>query len=346
MALSIVFALAASLCTATASVCQRLGAVSLPGPPDGTGHGGSRGFDPLLVFRLARRPVWLLGFAGMLAGFGCQLTALHFGPLAVVQPILAIELPFVFGYLAVTSPGRVGRGDWLAALAMSAGVAVFLVAASPSGGRDQAPAASWLAAGVIIVLAIAAAVAASRLDRGPGRPGGDVDPGARPGSEAGPGQAGHSEIGAGRPGLPWRAACLGVATGIAWGFVAAVVKELSARLGGGLAVVFTTWPVYVLMAAGAAAMLLTAHAMAAGPLAASQPGFTLLDPLTATILGVALYREDVDTSPAALAAQAVALVALAVGARALSRGALLDAATVPPGGGGADTGVNPAGAGK
>jgi drug/metabolite transporter (DMT)-like permease len=342
MALSILFALAASLCTATASVCQRLGAVSLPGPPDGTGHGGSRGFDPLLVFRLARRPVWLLGFAGMLAGFVCQLTALRFGPLAVVQPILAIELPFVFGYLAVTSPGRVGRGDWLAALTMSAGVAVFLVAASPSGGRDQAPAAAWLAAGVVTVAAIATAVAASRLDRGPA---GRGAPGPGPDPEAGPVMAGPGEAVPNPPGVPWRAACLGVATGIAWGFVAAVVKELSARLGGGLAVVFTTWPVYVLMTAGAAAMLLTAHAMAAGPLAASQPGFTLLDPLTATILGVCLYREDVDTSPWALAAQAVALVALAAGARALSRGALLDAATVPAGGE-PDTGVNAAGSGN
>jgi drug/metabolite transporter (DMT)-like permease len=342
MALSILFALAASLCTATASVCQRLGAVSLPGPPDGTGHGGSRGFDPLLVFRLARRPVWLLGFVGMLAGFACQLTALRFGPLAVVQPILAIELPFVFGYLAVTSPGRVGRGDWLAALTMAAGVAVFLVAASPSGGRDQAPAAAWLAAGVVTVAAIAAAVAASRLDRGPSGPGAEGGPGGRP--ETGPVMAGPGEEVAKPPGRPWRAACLGVATGVAWGFVAAVVKELSARLGGGLSVVFTTWPVYVLMTAGAAAMLLTAHAMAAGPLAASQPGFTLLDPLTATILGVSLYREDVGTSPGALAAQAVALVALAAGARALSRGALLDAAAVPAGGE-PDTGVKAAGAG-
>jgi drug/metabolite transporter (DMT)-like permease len=309
--LAILFAVAASCCTASASVCQRLGARSLDGPPDGTGHGGRRGFDPLLVFRLARRPVWLLGFAGLLAGFGCQLTALHFGPLALVQPVLALELPFVFGYLAITSPGRVGRGDWLAALAMSAGVAVFLMAAAPSGGREQAPAPAWCVAAAVTAVAAGAAVAASRAGRG----------------------------------AAWRAACLGVATGIAWGFLAAVVKELSDRLGGGLSAVFSSWPVYALMVAGGAAMLLTAHAMAAGPLAASQPGFTLLDPLTATVLGVGLYQEDVGTSPAALAAQAAALIALAAGARALSRGALLDAARAadPPA---ADTGVNAAGAGR
>ena len=34
----------------------------------------------------------------------------------------------------------------------------------------------------------------------------------------------------------------------------------------------------------AVTMLLASHALAAGPLAASQPGFTILDPLAATFL--------------------------------------------------------------
>ncbi len=51
-----------------------------------------RGFDAWLVFRLARQPTWLLGFACMIAGFAFQVAALRFGPLALVQPILAVEL--------------------------------------------------------------------------------------------------------------------------------------------------------------------------------------------------------------------------------------------------------------
>ena len=50
MELVILLALAASFCTATASVCQRTGARSSE----------VTGFDVWLVFRLARRPVWLL----------------------------------------------------------------------------------------------------------------------------------------------------------------------------------------------------------------------------------------------------------------------------------------------
>jgi hypothetical protein len=127
METAISLAVAASLCTATSSVCQRMGAKSSQ----------TTGFDAGLVFRLARRPVWLLGIASLIGGFVLQLIALHFGPLALVQPILAAELVFVFGYLVVAGSGRVKRRDWLAAAAMSAGIGVFLKVASPSGGPDH-----------------------------------------------------------------------------------------------------------------------------------------------------------------------------------------------------------------
>ena len=78
---AVLLAVAASLCTATASVCQRAGARNT-GPAAG-------GFDARLIVRLARQPAWLLGIAAMIGGFVFQLTALHFGELGLVQPILA-----------------------------------------------------------------------------------------------------------------------------------------------------------------------------------------------------------------------------------------------------------------
>jgi drug/metabolite transporter (DMT)-like permease len=247
----------------------------------------------LLVFRLARRPVWLLGFAGMLAGFACQLTALHFGPLALVQPILAIELLFVFGYLVLRGqPGgrRARWREWGAVIAMSAGISVFLRAAAPTGGNEHAGALAWWLAGLAAAAAAAAAIAAA---------------------------------GGGSP--TRRAACLGIATGIAWGFVAAVIKELSSHLAGGPAAVFTTWSPYALAVTGAAAMLLTAHAMAAGPLAASQPGFTIGDPVTAILLGALLFGEHLGASPTALAAEVTGLIAGAIGVWTLSGSELVTA---------------------
>jgi drug/metabolite transporter (DMT)-like permease len=283
MQAAVLLAIAASFCTATASLAQRQGAKNV----QTTG-----GFDTRLLLRLARQPVWLLGIVSMIGGFVFQLTALRYGPLALVQPILSLELLLVFGFLAFAGRRqlRIKPRDWLGAAAMSAGVAVFLRLASASGGRLHAAGSSWLLAGLVTLGVVLAAVAVAfgignRSDASPSR----------------------------------RAAVLGSATGIAWGFVAAVIKELSSHLGGGLGAVFSTWSLYVLLAVGAATMLLASHALVAGPLAASQPGFTILDPLAASLLGVFLFGERIQTGPWDLAGEALALALVVLGAATLSR---------------------------
>src|SRR5580692_11756139 len=281
---AILLAIAASVCTATASLCQRKGARSTQ----------TAGFDARLLVRLARQPAWVLGIAAMIGGFIFQITALRYGDLALVQPILAAELLLVFGYLAVAGARRVTGRDLLAAAAMSAGIGVFLRLAAPSGGRLHAPGSSWLLAGLITAGVVVAALAvASGLGR-------------RPGASRGR-----------------RAAVLGAATGISWGFMAAVIKELSAHLGGGPGAVFSTWSLYVLIAAGAVTMLLASHALAAGPLAASQPGFTILDPLAASMLGAFLFGEHIQAGALNLAVETLALALLAGGVLALSHSRLL-----------------------
>ena len=284
MEAAIVLALAASFCTATSSVCQRLGAKNF----------GSSRFDIYLLFRLVRQPVWLLGLASMILGFILQISALHFGALALVQPILALELIFVFGYMALIGSRGVKRRDWLAAIAMCAGLGLFLLSASPSGGRSSAPGTLWWLAGVaslgVVLVALALAFGLGRL------------PGAAPSR---------------------RAAVLGAATGVAWGFVAAVIKELSSHLGDGLGAIVSNWSLYVLVVAGAATLLLASHALAAGPLAASQPGFTILDPLSASLLGLFLFGEHIQTGVLDLAVEALALALIVGGVSALSHSHLI-----------------------
>jgi drug/metabolite transporter (DMT)-like permease len=291
--MAVLLALAASFCTATSSVCQRLGARSE----------GASGFDVYLLLRLARRPIWVLGIASMILGFVLQVSALHFGALALVQPILAVELIFVFGYMAVLGSRRVKRRDWLAAVAMCAGLGLFLFAASPSGGRLHAPGALWWLAGLASAGAVAAALAVA------------FGLGHRPG--AGPAR---------------RAAVLGAATGVAWGFVAAVIKELSSHLGDGIGAIVSNWSLYVLIGAGAATLLLASHALAAGPLAASQPGFTIVDPLSASLLGVFLFGEHIQAGVPQLAGEALALALLIGGVSALSHSHLVVGEDAPAAG--------------
>jgi drug/metabolite transporter (DMT)-like permease len=282
---AILLALTASFFTATSSVGQRLGARATE---------DTSGFDLGILFRLMRQPIWLLGLASMILGFGFQITALHFGDLALVQPILATELLFVFAYMSVIGSRRVRRRDWFAVAAMASGLGLFLLAAAPSGGRLHAPAVSWLTAG-LVTAGLVTAISGTAL--GWGR---------------------HTDISRSR-----RAAILGVATGIAWGFVAAVIKELSSHLSRGPEGVLSNWSVYVLFGAGAASMLLASHALSAGPLAASQPGFTILDPLTASLLGVFLFGEHIQVGALDLAGEVAALVLLIAGVSVLSHSQLV-----------------------
>jgi len=293
---AILLSLVASLCTATSSVCQRIGAR----------RDEAADFDLRLPWRLARRPVWLLGLASMILGFAFQVSALHFGPLALVQPILALELLFVFAYMAL--PGRsrvtVRLRDWLAAVAMSAGIGSFLGVASPSRGRLDVPATMWWPASLVTLGLV---VLALTVTYGPLR--------------------GHVAS------RPRRAAVLGAATGISWGFVAAVIKELSSQLGEGINAVATSWPLYVLMVTGAATLVLASHALAVGPLAASQPGFTILDPLWASLLGLFLFDEHVQSGALDLFLEALALAVVVGGVAALSHSHLIADEDGPPPGG-------------
>jgi hypothetical protein len=175
---------------------------------------------------------------------------------------------------------------------MSAGIGIFLWVASPSGGRLHAPGSLWLLSGLVTFgVVVAALTVAFGLSSGASR--------------------------------SRRAGVLGAATGISWGFVAAVIKELSSHLGDGIGALFTTWSLYVLVAVGLATMLLASHALAAGPLAASQPGFTVLDPLSASLLGVFLFGEHIRTGAGALAGEVLALAIIFAGASALSHSCLV-----------------------
>jgi drug/metabolite transporter (DMT)-like permease len=281
---AVVLATVAAFFTATSSVCQRAGASTAP-----TGQS----FTPKLLLYLVRQPIWLAGVASMILGFVFQVVALHFGSLALVQPIFASELLFVFAYMAIIGSRRVLKKDWMAATAMAAGLSLFLFTASPSGGRLHPPPTFWWLAGISALgLATLATVAAYvPLHRGAA------------------------------PSPARRAAILGVATGISWGFVAAVIKELSTHKTVGSAL--SSWTPYVLVAVGGLSMLLASHALQAGPLPASQPGFTIVDPLVASLLGVFIFSEHLQLQPLDIVVEVLSLAALLWGVFTLSHSRLV-----------------------
>jgi drug/metabolite transporter (DMT)-like permease len=122
--MAIVLALTAALLFALGSALQRRIAV----------EGAS-------LLRLVRRPPWLAGIAADAAGYAAQAAALAVGRLAVVQPLLASSLVFALPL----ERRRVRRSELVAALAVAAGLALFVTIADPAGGRSDASPAAWLA---------------------------------------------------------------------------------------------------------------------------------------------------------------------------------------------------------
>jgi hypothetical protein len=70
-------------------------------------------------------------------------------------------------------------------------------------------------------------------------------------------------------------------------------------------------------------MLVAAHALQAGPLPASQPGFTIIDPLVASLLGVFIFRENIRLGPVHLGVEVVALTSIVAGVIAISHSQLI-----------------------
>ena len=122
-----------------------------------------------------------------------------------------------------------------------------------------------------------------------------------------------------------RAAMLAISAGIAWGFVAAIIKELSTHINAGPYAVFSNWSPYALLLTGAVAMFILSNAFQAGPLAASQPGLTIVDPLVASLLGVTVFGEHIRHSPFDLVGEGICLVILVASVILLSRSTLIKA---------------------
>jgi drug/metabolite transporter (DMT)-like permease len=282
----VILALTASIFTASASVTQRFAAAPTP---------DELAFSWRLIVALMRKPIWFVGILCMILGFGFQVAALQSSSLALVQPVIATELLLVFGFLALRSPRRVKGRDWLAATAMAAGLAAFLGVAQPRGGSANPPMALWSIAALAAVGVAALFWTLARVHLRSGR----------------------------EPSPARRAALLAIAAGVAWGFVAAVIKELSIHISQGPYAVFTNWSPYVLLGAGAGAFFLLSNAFQAGPLAASQPGLTIIDPLVASVLGVYLFKDQIRHDPLEMLAEAVALVVLVSGVVTLSRSPLV-----------------------
>jgi len=274
-----VLAVGAALANALTTILQRLGVESAP---DDTTLRLS------LMAHAIRRKVWLAGFAFMIAAFLFQFTALHFGRLTTVQPILTLELPFLVAILGIWFRQQLGWHEWVGALFAAGGLAGFLILAAPGGGSETPSLYDW---GLVSIAVIGGGTIAVMLTR--------------VGSPA------------------WKAAMFGTAAAIAFAFTAALMKEMNHEIGQGWAGVFTTWPPYALAASGLAGLFLVQNAFRSGPVTASQSALVIVDPLASIAIGIGLFGDRVQTAGGRGVGEALALIVLFFGVYSLTRSPLI-----------------------
>lgn len=211
-----------------------------------------------LLARLAKRPLWLAGLLFDVGGYVLQWLALSWGSLVVVQPLLVVGLLFALPMRARLSACRFGRWDWSGALLTTAGLAIFLTVSNPAAGHSNVSLLTWLlllCAGAVVVLPLVA--------------------------------AGHGSS------PRWKAMAFGTAGGVVYGLCAALTKTCARLLSGGISHLFSSWQPYVLLAAGAAGMVLAQSAFQAGPLDVSLPALSATDPIVSVIVGAVAFGETI-----------------------------------------------------
>lgn len=267
--MAVLLALLAALAYAAASVLQQRAARAVP---------EENALRPSLLLRLIRRPMWLAGTAADWSGFGLQALALGLGSILVVQPLLCAGLLFALPIGAAWEGRRLGRPEWVAAVALSAGLAVFLIIGDPTEGKDFASTRAWVTAIALLGPVMVVCVVAAMRTRNTAR-----------------------------------AVLLSLATVVLYSMTAVITKSAVVELGEGLDAFVTSWEPYVGVVTAVVALLLNQSAFQAGELEASLPILTVVEPILGSILGILMLDEQLSATGALewIAVVLSALVAIA-----------------------------------
>jgi drug/metabolite transporter (DMT)-like permease len=226
-----------------------------------------------------RRPAWVLGIGTVIVGLSLQLVALAYGPLVLVQPLLVTGVLFGAVFSALLAHRRVDRLVILGSLGAVAGLSAFLVLAQPTGGSTQLEQDGWGLLPLALVLGITVLVCLAVA----GRYEGSV-----------------------------RVAALAAATGVFYGLTAGLMKVVTGQLrSGGFAEMFSHPVLYVVCAVGPLGFLLSQNTFQQGTLIAPALAIiTIVDPLVGVAIGVWWLGEEVNTSPAVLAGELIAVLVI------------------------------------
>jgi hypothetical protein len=241
---------------------------------------------PLLMFikKLIRTPLWFYGWLTNVLGYLIQGAALHFGSVALVQPLLATQLLFVLPLGSMWNRCWPLRRDWLSMSAIVGGIAVFLAVRGTAPLSGEADRPRVILAGLITMIVVASMVAVAARRR----------------------PAVHATV-------------LAVATGLCSAMSAVLMKmtadDLVLR---GVAATARDWPGYALAFSTLCGLVLGQEAFASGSLAAAVSATAITNPVASYLIGVLAFHVAPPTGSGQLAAVAGAGLLLVIGTLGLA----------------------------
>jgi len=246
MTVAYLLALLAALAFGLGAVLQQKGTLDSPAEEN----------DPRFLAQILRHPVWLAGTGCMVAGWVAQAVALDKGSLIAVQSLTALSLVIALPLGVEITRQQVTRRVWFGALAVLAGIIVFLSAGSPKGGTSQPSAQIWWTAGLS---ALAVVVVLS-----------DV---------------GWHVRGA------IRALLFGSAAGVSFALQASVTKVFDKLVGHGLLALLSSWTSYALIVSALAGFVLQQSALKTGVLAPALASSNAVTLFASVVFGLTVFGE-------------------------------------------------------
>jgi drug/metabolite transporter (DMT)-like permease len=252
--------------------------------------------DSHWLIQILHKPVWLAGMLLQVSGWILQAVALDKGPLMAVQAITTLSLVIALPFGWWLTRQHIYRTVVLGALAVVAGIVVFLSVGSPHGGTTHPGARTWwIACLVTLVLVLAL---------------------------AGLGRTRHGAT---------RALLFGAAAGFGFALQTAVTKDFVTETGSGVLALLADWSVYVLAASAVIGFVLQQSALKTGVLAPAMASSNAVTLFAGVTLGAVVYGETLSHGGGHVAPAILGLVLAVAGVVLLARAEGPAAAQTAPG---------------
>jgi drug/metabolite transporter (DMT)-like permease len=241
----------------------------------------------LELFRLSLRDArWWLGGLGAIANYSLQAGALALGSVMLVTALQVTSLLFALPIYARLAHHRVTRWEWVWAVILAAALAVLVTLGDPDAGHSRASPQAWMAVAVVLGPLMVLCVLGAR-------------------------------IWSGGPAAP---VLLAIVAGTSLALFAVLTKGAVGAASGGLGALLRAPEAYGLIPAALAGMIFQQSSFRAGALTASLPTLTVAKPTVASLLGVLVLSETLNTDGPKVFALIAAAVLVVISTVALARG--------------------------